>query len=178
LETTPNLSLPYIMPAQAQKHVTHNEAIRALDAMVQLAVLNRGLTEPPAEPVEGDRHIVGAGAIGAWEGRDGQVAAWQDGAWAFLAPRAGWRAAVLGERIMVWFDGTDWSAEADAIEALQDLAFLGVNATGDASSRLAVSAAATLLTHEGAGHQLETRINPCRFSRRPCLKPDCGFAVG
>lgn len=28
-ETTPNLILPYIMPSQAQKHVTHNEAIRA-----------------------------------------------------------------------------------------------------------------------------------------------------
>lgn len=155
METTPNLALPYIMPAQAQKHVTHNEAICALDAMVQLAVLDRGLTEPPTEPAEGDRHIVGAGATGALGGRDGQVAAWQDGAWAFLAPRPGWRAPVLGERIMVWFDGTDWSAEADAIEALQNLALLGVNAAADASSRLAVSAAATLLTHEGAGHQLK-----------------------
>ncbi|RUM95143.1 hypothetical protein EET67_24950 [Pseudaminobacter arsenicus] len=27
-------------------------------------------------------------------------------------------------------------------------------------------------------HELETRINPCGLSRRPCLKPDCGFAVG
>jgi hypothetical protein len=36
-EATPNLTLPYIMPSQAQKHVTHHEAIRALDALVQIA---------------------------------------------------------------------------------------------------------------------------------------------
>ena len=27
MEATPNLSLPYIMPSQAQKHVTYNEAL-------------------------------------------------------------------------------------------------------------------------------------------------------
>ena len=43
-DTTPNLQLPYILAAQSQKHVTHNEAIRALDAIVQLAALDRGLS--------------------------------------------------------------------------------------------------------------------------------------
>ena len=32
------LSMPYIEPSQAQKHVTHNEALRVLD----LAVANAG----------------------------------------------------------------------------------------------------------------------------------------
>ena len=32
MDSTPNLQLPYLMAAQAQKHVTHNEALRALDA--------------------------------------------------------------------------------------------------------------------------------------------------
>ena len=62
MENTPNLSLPYIMPSQAQKHVTHNEALRALDILVQLAVLDRDLTVPPSAPDEGDRHIVAAAA--------------------------------------------------------------------------------------------------------------------
>jgi Protein of unknown function (DUF2793) len=82
---TPNLNLPYIAAGQAQKHVTHNEAIRALDAVVQLSVLDRGLTSPPGSPVEGDRHIVAAGATGAWSTHDLEIAAWQDGAWAFYA---------------------------------------------------------------------------------------------
>ena len=47
MSNTPNLSLPYILPGQAQKHVTHNEAITALDAITQLAVLDRTRTAPP-----------------------------------------------------------------------------------------------------------------------------------
>ena len=52
------LNLPYILPAQAQKHVTHNDALRALDAIVHLAVLDRDIASPPASPQEGDRYIV------------------------------------------------------------------------------------------------------------------------
>ena len=37
-DITTHLLLPYILAAQAQKHVTHNEALRLLDAMVQLSV--------------------------------------------------------------------------------------------------------------------------------------------
>lgn len=52
MDKTQNLNLPYILPSQAQKHVTHNEAIRALDAMLHLAVLSRaikrGLSNLPA----------------------------------------------------------------------------------------------------------------------------------
>ena len=57
-QTTTNLKLPYIAPSQAQKHVTHNEAIRALDALVQLSVMSRKLKNAPPEPSEGDRYIV------------------------------------------------------------------------------------------------------------------------
>ena len=48
MTTSENLDLPYIMPSQAQKHVTHNEAIRALDAILQLTVLSRSVSSPPA----------------------------------------------------------------------------------------------------------------------------------
>ncbi len=48
-----NLNLPYIAPSQAQKHVTHNEAIRALDAIVQLSLQSKVLSTPPAIPAAG-----------------------------------------------------------------------------------------------------------------------------
>ena len=38
MDTTPNLGMQYILPSQAQKHVTHNEALRVLDALAQLVV--------------------------------------------------------------------------------------------------------------------------------------------
>ena len=47
-DDTDILGLPLILPAQAQKHVTHNEALVALDVIVQLSVINRDQTVPPA----------------------------------------------------------------------------------------------------------------------------------
>ena len=68
MSTSPNLGLPFILAAQAQKHVTHNEAIRGLDAVVQLMVLDRNLAAAPASPADGARYIVAAAATGVWAG--------------------------------------------------------------------------------------------------------------
>lgn len=57
-DQTPNLSLPFIMPSQAQKHVTHSEAIRQLDALVQMVAESRTLTEPPASSENGAIYLV------------------------------------------------------------------------------------------------------------------------
>lgn len=100
------LSLPYILPAQAQKHVTHNEALRILDAVVQLCVESRSLTAPPASPVDGERHIVAGPATGGWAGQDGAVAVFEAGGWLFLPPQAGWRAYVVDEgQEVIWLSG-------------------------------------------------------------------------
>ena len=45
------LSLPFIQPNQAQKHVTHNTALRVLDGIIQLAVIARDLDSPPVAEV-------------------------------------------------------------------------------------------------------------------------------
>ena len=47
MTNTPRLALPAIEAAQAQKHVTHNEALTLLDALTQLAVESRTLTTLP-----------------------------------------------------------------------------------------------------------------------------------
>ncbi|MBM1308676.1 DUF2793 domain-containing protein [Sulfitobacter mediterraneus] len=153
-EQSPILSLPYIQPAQAQKHVTHNEALRILDAVKQLAVLDAGLTAPPAGPAQGDRYIVGASATGAWAGQDHAIAVWADAAWVFFAPRTGWRADLATTGTQLRFDGALW---VDAIPALdfQNLPMVGIGTTANATNRLSVAADATLLTHDGGGHQLK-----------------------
>ena len=56
-DTSPILAMPYIQPSQAQKHVTHNEALSLLDVIVQLAVESAVLATPPATAVEGDRYM-------------------------------------------------------------------------------------------------------------------------
>jgi hypothetical protein len=152
MDASENLNLPYILPSQAQKHVTHNEAIRALDAMTHLAVLSRSLSAPPASPAGGDRYIVPAGATGDWGGKPKKVAAWQDGAWAFYAPREGWIAYVIDENRMLTFKAGAWAVAAFDV-AIPDK--VGINTTADTTNRLAVASPASLFTNEGAGHQLK-----------------------
>ncbi len=95
-ETTPNLNLPYILPSQAMKHITHNEALQILDAATN-AVIAATLTAPPATPVEGALYLVGASASAAFAGKDGRLAFFIDGAWIFLVPRL---AGGPGSRLM------------------------------------------------------------------------------
>ena len=90
-----NLSLPYIQPSQAQKHVTHNEALRQLDALVQLAVRSASVTTPPALPEPGQRYIVPTGASGDWAGQEGALAVFEETGWAFYAPNPGWIAWMM-----------------------------------------------------------------------------------
>ena len=153
MDNTPNLGLPYIMAAQAQKHVTHNDAIRSLDALVQLTVLDRDLAAPPGVPVDGSRYIVAASPAGGWAGQAGKIAAFQDGAWAFFTPREGWLAWVGDEDVLCVWDGTAWITAGGG--SVNPTPLVGVNTTADATNRLSVKAAATLLDNAGAGHQLK-----------------------
>lgn len=153
MDRTDNLDIPYIMAAQAQKHVTHNEAIRALDAIVQLSVLDRDLTTPPLTPTDGERYIIATSATGEWAGKDDQITAYQDGAWMYYSPLEGWLVWIADEdRLLVW-DGAAW---VDFISEMQNPATLvGVNTTADTTNRLAVSSPNSLFTHEGSDHRVK-----------------------
>jgi len=166
-ESSENLDLPYIMPNQAQKHVTHNEALRALDAIVQLTVETRSLSAPPVSPAAGARYLVAADATGEWAGREHAIAAYQDGAWMFYLPQVGWRAWVLGEKAEFVWDGVIWQASG-----VGDI--LGVNTTADTANRLAVSSPASLFTHEGAGHRM--KINKAAAGDTASLLYQTGFS--
>jgi hypothetical protein len=104
---TPKLGLPCIEGSQAQKHVTHNEALGLLDALVQLTVLDRNLTAPPGSPADGDSYIPAAGASGAWSGWDGQTAVY-NGGWTRIVPLPGFKAWVKAERLTVTYEDGVW----------------------------------------------------------------------
>lgn len=107
-ENTARLALPFIMAAQAQKHITHNEALRLLDGIVQLSVLDKDLTTPPGSPIEGAAYIVPAGATGVWAGWSGDVAYRTDGSWFRLVAGEGWRAYVADEGAVYLRTATAW----------------------------------------------------------------------
>jgi hypothetical protein len=154
MAATTQLNLPYIEAAQAQKHVTHNDALRILDALVMLAALDRDLASPPSSPADGDRYLVASGASGAWTGKDGKIAAWQDGAWAFFAPQEGWHLWVADEDILLVFDGASWVGVST-----QNAALIGVGTTADATNKLAVSSPAVLFNHAGDSVQMKLNKN-------------------
>ena len=152
MDNTPRLSLPHIVSGQALKHITHNEALGRLDALVQPVVEAATLAVPPASPLAGEAWLVPAGAGGAWAGHGREIAAWQGGAWRFFEPAAGWQVYDRQAGALKLFSGTDWVAIAAPGAGLPQL---GVNASADAVNRLAVAAPASLFTHEGEGHQLK-----------------------
>jgi hypothetical protein len=155
---TPLLGLPLIEAAQAQKHVTHNEALLRLDAEVQLAVIDRTLATPPTTPADGDRYLIAASPTGVWSGHAGDIAYREAGSWRFATPRAGWRLWVEAEAAFLVFDGSQW-IDLQAIGELQNMSMLGVNTTADTANRLAVASSAALFTHVGAGTQIKVNKN-------------------
>lgn len=150
-EISARLSLPYIQPAQAQKHVTHNEAIERLDLVVQLVLQDVDVNTPPALPQEGQIWATGLAPTEAWIGHPNALAAWLNNGWHFLTPRAGWRAS-LGTESRIW-DGSAWVLPT--ITALDNMTGLGVNSSSDMTNRLTVASDASLFSHDGAGHQMK-----------------------
>lgn len=144
MTSTPHLDLPLLAAAQAQKHVTHNEALASLDALVHLAVKERGRTAPPAAPAEGDRYLIGTGAAGEFAGQENKIALFDLGAWRFLAPRAGWRAYVEAESAIVFFDGAQWHDIGHYCSVLDNLDRLGVGTMPDDLNRLSAKLNAAL----------------------------------
>jgi Protein of unknown function (DUF2793) len=68
MTTTPNLGITYIDSGIPQPEVTHNDAVRMLDALAHLVVQDRDLATPPGSPADGQRWIVAASPTGAWAG--------------------------------------------------------------------------------------------------------------
>ena len=151
-EETVNLQLPYILSAQAQKHVTHNEALRRLDGAIQLVLISVE-SAPPEAPDEGACYGIGIDASGAWTGKEGRIALFEDGAWIFIMPRRGWLAWREDLDRQQVFDGSGWSDLP--LDGSAHFARLGVNASADPTNRLSLSAPASLFNHEGAGHQIK-----------------------
>ncbi|AXS39970.1 DUF2793 domain-containing protein [Breoghania sp. L-A4] len=159
MSDTPRLALPLIMAAQAQKHVTHNEALVRLDALVHLYILDRDLSDPPAGPADGDTYLVAAGASGEWAGADGQIAFSLDGLWTFHDPFAGLVGFVANEGAIIAYTASGWQ-DFSALLSLQNLPHVGVNTTASDSQRLSVKSDEVVLSHDdvtpGTGSMVTT----------------------
>lgn len=153
MDATPRLQLPYIASQQAQKQVTYNQAMRALDQLVQPAVKSRTIATPPAAAAEGDSYVVGPAATGAWAGKEGTLATLLDGAWSFRMPQNGWLVYVEDSAEIVVRQAGSWSVFVT--NGGSAVAKFGINAPADLANRLVVASQSSLFNHDGAGHQLK-----------------------
>ncbi len=162
MSNTTNLQLPYIDPNQNQKSVTHNDALTMLDALVNAAVQSATLTAPPAAPADGQRWIVASGGTGAWAGRDGNLAAWQDGAWAFYPPTVGTLAYNVALAAPMLWTGAAWVTLA-SLFALLTVTALGIGTAPDPGNPLTATLNAALFnalatTYDGTG-SVQVKLN-------------------
>jgi hypothetical protein len=100
MSNSARIGLPFLDAAQAQKHVTMNEALALLDAAAAARVETMATTSPPPAPADGEAHIVPAGAGGGWE---------------FIPPWAGWRLWVASQMGLALHDGSDWRLESQPV---------------------------------------------------------------
>lgn len=115
MSDTYQFGLPLVQAAQAQKHVTVNEAFARLDAVAQMRVVADDWEFGPASPTEGEAYVVGPIASGEWAGQAGNVAIYSNGDWVFLTPKAGWRAWNVLLKAEIVFDGVSWVRYAGVI---------------------------------------------------------------
>jgi hypothetical protein len=142
-DTTPRAGAPLLAANQAQKNVTHNEALYQFDALLCARFLDRDLTTPPSSPADGDTYLVKATGTGAWTGQDGEIAYCADGGWRFYAPFMGIVAYVADENDLIVYNGSAW-VDYGSLIALENIPMVGVNTTADATNKFSVQSNAAL----------------------------------
>ena len=121
MSDSPKLALPEIAVDQASKYITHNEALRVLDALVQATIIDKDLYEAPASPSDGDTYIVAAtpASDDDWAGETDSIAYFSNTAWIFVTPEVGWRVWVQDENVAYLYQGDSsgggWVLETDAL---------------------------------------------------------------
>ncbi|MFN3670219.1 MAG: DUF2793 domain-containing protein, partial [Brevundimonas sp.] len=147
------LTLPYLAAGQMQKHVTLNQALTRLDALVQTAVVSRTVTGQPEDPGDGALWIVPPGATGAdWSERaEGALVRAEGGGWTSVAVGDGLIALVLDMDRLVIRHGGAWVDLGARLGVAQELDRLGIGAVADSGNPFVARLNAALWTALDAG---------------------------
>lgn len=149
VQTSARLGLPLLVPGQGQKDVTHNEALAALDMLVQPVAQSRGLSVPPVSPEVGRCWLVPEDASGAWGGREGQFACWTAGGWRYAEPSEGWHVWVIDETIMVRRQLGEWAQVAPLAIPGQAVPMPDGGTVVDVEARIAIETLLARLSNMG-----------------------------
>lgn len=100
-------AIPFLAVSQAQKELTHNEALTRIDALLHPVVESEIASPPVPLPDDaGKCWLIGVGATGVWQGKSGQIACWVGGGWRYLIPVDAmriWNKSTATD--IIWVDG-------------------------------------------------------------------------
>jgi Protein of unknown function (DUF2793) len=103
-------ALPNLFVGQAQKEITHNEALALVDGLLHPAV-QATLAAAPAglgEESDGLCWLVATAATGIWAGRSKQIARWSGGSWRFLLAVEGMSIWHVADQVRYFYIMGDW----------------------------------------------------------------------
>ena len=162
MDHTGRYSLPLILPQQAQKHITHNEALALIDSLFFPVISGFGSNVPPANPIAGAAWFTESTPAGDWTDEPLKLATFTDSGWRFAAALKGMCALDAATEKMVIFDGAGWVSLGAALD-LNNIDKIGINASADATNKLAVRSNAALLTAtavaDGGDGNMQLKIN-------------------
>lgn len=133
-ETTSRHALPLLAAGQAQKEISHNEALLLIDFMMNPAVESAGADTPPSSPVVGKAWIVGTAPGGAWTGHANAIACYGEGGWRFVSAEAGLHVWRRDTGVFCVFDGGGWNSGIVTASSVQVSGQQVVGARGSAIS--------------------------------------------
>ena len=107
---SPNFAFPLLYSAQAQKEITHNEALVLIDALLPGTVVAQADDPGDFTPLAGEAWIIGNTPLSAWEGHPGEIAVYTEGGWRFARPVAGIRLLDRTANLVRRYDGSAWVA--------------------------------------------------------------------
>ncbi|WP_342269473.1 DUF2793 domain-containing protein [Rickettsia endosymbiont of Orchestes rusci] len=105
---TNRLKLPLIHNGQAQKEITHNEALNMLDILVNSVIQEVNITSPPESPRPGQLYIVGLEPTGEFKNQSNKIAQRLDNSWRFVIPHKWLEVTHNKDGTKYRFTGKNW----------------------------------------------------------------------
>jgi hypothetical protein len=130
---------------QAQKELTHNEALLLLDLLVSPVAAGPS-NIPPAQPVAGSTYICGSAATGAWSGRDNDLAMWTAAGWRFATPADGQKVVDASTRGEWQLNAGAWNS---ALLVTSEVRIEGEKVLGRQQPAIADASGGTVVDSEG-----------------------------
>jgi hypothetical protein len=139
---TPRLALPMLAVGQAQKEITHNEALVLIDALIAARAVEANAVTPPASPQAGQCWALGAAPTGVWQGKGGQLA---------IATAGGWRFCDVEDdfAVRIGNGGARWTRAGSGWIAPPALALPNGGSVIDSEARAAIAVLKSALAASG-----------------------------